>query len=105
MASIVSFEDRQPGYVRWPNASADNFLQLTLKLRTKARDGLIFYAGSRDLLSTFSLSMVEGSLVLSSQRQELSTSGVYNDGDWHVVTATHNADALRLDIDDYETFR
>lgn len=39
--------------------------------------------------------MIEGKLVLRSQRQELSSDAQYNDGEWHVLTATHNADSLR----------
>jgi laminin, alpha 3/5 len=95
VASIVSFEERNPGYVRWPNATANNDLQLTLKLRTRAQSGLIYFAHSRDQLSTFSLSMVDGKLVLRSQSMELSSDAQYNDGDWHVITATHSADSLR----------
>jgi hypothetical protein len=79
-------------------------MELTLKLQTKAKDGLIFYAESRDKLNTFSLAMVDGAIVLRSQRQDLSTLGQYNDGEWHVITATHGPDSLRLDIDDSDTF-
>ncbi|XP_065337904.1 laminin subunit alpha [Cloeon dipterum] len=104
VASIVSFNERQPGYVRWLNASSENFLQLTLKLRSSARSGLIFLASSRDQLAFFSLSMVDGKLVLRSQGNELSSDALYNDGEWHVLTATHSASELRLDIDDYDTF-
>ena len=39
--------------------------------------------------------MIEGKLVLRSQGKELSSDARYNDGDWHVLTATHLKDSLR----------
>lgn len=107
VASLVAFEESNPGYVRWPNATAPNYLQLNFKFKTTSRGGLLFYATNRDQSSSVSLSLVNGGLVLKSRQAELMTSPSikYNDSEWHVVTATHSPDELRLDIDDYETFR
>ncbi|XP_012267208.2 laminin subunit alpha [Athalia rosae] len=106
-ASVVSFEEGNPGYVRWHNASAPNSLQINLKFKTTAPSGLIYYATNEDQTATSSLSLVNGQLVVRSQGEELVTSAVgtkYNDNEWHVVTATHDDEALRLDIDDKETY-
>ena len=106
-ASLVSFEEKSPGYVRWPNVSADNNLQINLKFRTQATNGLIFYATDPEQTANSVLSLVDGRLVFRSQGEELrsSSAGIkFNDNEWHVVTATHNDQALRLDIDDTENY-
>nr|CAD7256718.1 unnamed protein product [Timema shepardi] len=107
MASLVAFEEQTPGYLHWPNASANNFFQVNFKFKTSASTGLLFYAANRDQSSTVSLSLVEGGLALRSGGEELTSgpSTLYNDDEWHVITATHDASALHLDIDDFETFQ
>nr|CAD7453810.1 unnamed protein product [Timema tahoe] len=106
MASLVAFEEQTPGYLHWPNASANNFFQVNFKFKTSANTGLLFYAANRDQSSTVSLSLIEGGLALRSGGEELTSgpSTLYNDDEWHVITATHDASALHLDIDDFETF-
>lgn len=103
----MSFGDGNPGYVHWPNASiGNNVLQLTLKFKTDASEGLIFYGIDSAQKNFISLSLSNGKLIFSSQREQLTTSSTqYNDNQWHVVTATHDNQALRLDIDDFETFK
>lgn len=98
----MSFD--KPGYVRHPNATSANSFKAFLKFRTETKDGLLFYATDRDQTSGISLSMVNGTLALISQRQELLTSKSikYNDNEWHVAAVTHTDEELRLDIDDWE---
>ncbi|XP_023289722.1 laminin subunit alpha, partial [Orussus abietinus] len=106
-ASVVSFEEGVPGYVRWQNVSIPNSLQVNLKFRTGASNGLIFFATDQARNSVSSLSLVGGLLVFKSQGEMLRTSEAgtkFNDTEWHVVTATHNEKALRLDIDDTENY-
>ncbi|EGI60824.1 PREDICTED: laminin subunit alpha [Acromyrmex echinatior] len=108
-ASLVSFEKNTPGYVRWRNLASDG-LQVNLKFKTLASDGLIFYATNDDQqnAATSYLSLVDGQLVFTSQGEELRTSPSdvkFNDNEWHVVTATHDQSALSLDIDDTENYR
>jgi laminin alpha 3/5 len=91
--------------VRWPNGSADNFLQLNLKFKTAASSGLLFYGSDRYGNAAVSLALIDGGLVMHSQGEEVltGTSTRYDDNQWHVVTATHNNTGLRLDIDDFDT--
>ena len=106
-ASSVAFHESEPGYVRWPNGSADNFLQLNLKFKTVANTGLLFYGADRNDESVISLALLNGGLVLHSQGEELVTqpSTRYDDDQWHVVTATHDNTGLELDIDDFDTVK
>lgn len=84
-------------------------LQVNLKFRTLANDGLIFYATNDDqgnAASSF-LSLIDGQLVFNSQGEVLRTSPSdvkFNDNEWHVVTATHGQSALGLDIDDTKSY-
>ncbi|XP_047345121.1 laminin subunit alpha isoform X1 [Vespa velutina] len=106
-ASLVSFEDNMPGYVKWNNVSASNFLQINLKFKTLANDGLIFYVTNPDQTSTSYMALVDGVLIFKSQGEELRTDPTeikFNDNEWHVVTATHNESSLRLDIDDIKNY-
>lgn len=107
-ASLVSFDVDKPGYVKWNNITADNTLQINLKFKTKATNGLIFYATNPEQTVNTFLSLVDGRLVFKSQGEELRTqpsSGrVFNDDEWHVVTATHVDQTLQLDIDDTENY-
>jgi laminin alpha 3/5 len=104
-ASSVAFDAANPGYVHWPNGSADNFLQLNLKFKTADGSGLLFYGSDNHGSAAVSLALLDGSLVMRSQGEELVTPSNthYNDNQWHVVTATHDIKGLRLDIDDFDT--
>lgn len=106
-ASLVSFEDGSPGYVRWQNVSAAANFQVNLKFKTMASNGLIFYATNEDQTANSALSIEDGVLVFKSQGEEIRSSSQgnkFNDNEWHVVTATHDNTALRIDIDDAENF-
>lgn len=103
---IVSFDIHSPGYVRRPNISAANLFQINLKFKTYYSDGLIFYASNHDQTATVSLSLMQGRLHFRSQREELVTKdNIYSNGEWHVVTVTHEPNALKLDIDDTRQYR
>nr|XP_031828013.1 laminin subunit alpha isoform X2 [Nomia melanderi] len=107
-ASIVSFEENVPGYVKWPNITVqDTVLQINLKFKTLANDGLIFYVSDPETGAVSFLSLLDGVLVFNSQGEALrtSSSGIkFNDNEWHVVTATHSKDSLKLDIDDTKNY-
>ncbi|XP_046433556.1 laminin subunit alpha [Neodiprion fabricii] len=106
-ARLVSFEEGNPGYVKWENASAPNSLKVNLKFKTSAKSGLIYYATNDDQSAVSMMSLMNGRLFVRSQGEELSTSkdGIkFNDNEWHVVTATHDEKSLRLDIDDIENY-
>jgi len=97
-----------PGYVRWRNLVSDG-LQVNLKFKTLANDGLIFYASNNDQSnSAISYLLLQNSqLVFSSQGEVFETNLLdvkLNDNEWHVVTATHNRSALSLDIDDIKSY-
>lgn len=102
-ASLVSFEKNMPGYVRWQNFTSDG-LQVNLKFKTSANDGLIFYAVDDDQsTNTGYLALENGRLVFISKNVELWTTPSdlkFNDNEWHVVTVTQDQSDLSLDIDD-----
>lgn len=97
-----------PGYVKWPNITVqDAVLQINLKFKTLANDGLIFYVSDPETGAVSFLSLLDGVLVFNSQGEALrtSSSGIkFNDNEWHVVTATHSKDSLKLDIDDTKNY-
>ncbi|XP_049703370.2 laminin subunit alpha [Helicoverpa armigera] len=106
-ASLVSLSGKD-SYLRYVDVTAQS-LQLTLKFKTSAPDGLLFVYVSRTqtaaMPDSISLSLINGTLVLMSQREELNTGlNTYNDSQWHVVTVTHNNNALRLVVDDFDYF-
>ncbi|EFN79905.1 laminin subunit alpha [Harpegnathos saltator] len=108
-ASLVSFEKDMPGYVRWQNFMSDG-LQVNLKFKTSANNGLIFYAIDDDQSTNNGyLSLLNGRLVFISQGVELWTDPSdmkFNDNEWHVVTVTLDQQSgLSLDIDDTKSYR
>ncbi|XP_033329969.2 laminin subunit alpha [Megalopta genalis] len=106
-ASLVSFEENMPGYVKWPNITLQDTLQVNLKFKTLASDGLIFYVSDPETGAVSFLSLIDGVLVFNSLSEPLrsSSSGIkFNDNEWHVVTATHSKNSLQLDIDDTKTY-
>ena len=110
-ASLVSLEEGTPGYVKWPNASISDSLQVTLKFRTLTSNSLIFaimnISETNGKFIPSSLSLRDGIIVFESRGDVVTTSAVgtkYNDNEWHVLTATHNETTLGLDIDDTESY-
>ncbi|CAK1588443.1 unnamed protein product [Parnassius mnemosyne] len=106
-ASLVSLSGEN-SYLRYVNITTEN-MQLTLKFKTSKADGLIFVYLSRtqtaSMSDSISLSLINGKLVLMSQREQLDTGlSTYNDSQWHVVTVIHNDQALRLVVDDFDYF-
>ncbi|XP_046389625.1 laminin subunit alpha [Ischnura elegans] len=113
VASMVSFLENFPGFIIWPNTTTDNFLQLNFKFNSSHGDGLLFYLTDSQQSTGVSLSLVDGSLVMLGPqgRSKIATGSTtssnptkYNDGQWHVVTATYSSEAMLLHIDDYESF-
>ncbi|KAJ8736784.1 hypothetical protein PYW07_000055 [Mythimna separata] len=106
-ANLVSLSGKD-SYLRYVNITTEN-LQLTLKFKTSSPDGLLFMYVSRTqtaaMSDSISLSLIKGKLVLMSQREQLDTGlNTYNDSQWHVLTVTHNNNALRLVVDDFDYF-
>lgn len=100
-ARLVSFSDRRPGYVKRDKLAVQNNFKLSLKFKTKEKDGIIFYAVDNARDSSISLALNDGYLVLISQKTELKSKYTFNDSEWHVVTVIHNGTFLRFDFDDY----
>lgn len=102
-SSGVSFSPRSPGYLRLGNTTASNHFQINMKFKTNNPNGIIFYATNHDQSATIGLALRDGSLVFNSLEKELSTGpSKYNNGEWHVVTATHDQKKLRLYVGDSE---
>lgn len=98
-SSTLTFAPHRPGYLSRGNISSNNYLQVNLKFRTKHEEGVLFYATNHDQSATFGLVLFEGQLYLSSNNESVASNKL-NDGEWHIVTATHDSRGLRLDIDD-----
>ncbi|XP_050301015.1 laminin subunit alpha [Anthonomus grandis grandis] len=101
ISPMVSFNKSRPGYVGWDHLSVSNDFRVTLKFKTKEKDGLIFYMTDMDQSNGVSLSLVNGYLKVISQKTELVSKDTFNDSDWHVVSVIHNNEILRVDFDDY----
>ncbi|XP_069164876.1 laminin subunit alpha isoform X2 [Procambarus clarkii] len=107
VASLVSFDKSAPGYVRYGSPEG-NGLQLVFKFKTDEPDGLILYTSTRNQESYLSLSLAESALILrAAPGGELTTGSYdkYNDSEWHVVIATREHNELRLDIDDFKSYK
>ena len=106
-SKILSYPPNQYGYLRLNNLTSSNHLQINLKFKTKQPEGVLFYGTNHDQSSTIGLVLRDGALVLTSQALELTTGAkTFNDGEWYVVTASHDAKRLRLNIheqDEYES--
>ncbi|KAL1517260.1 hypothetical protein ABEB36_001047 [Hypothenemus hampei] len=100
-ASMVSFNKSRQGYVGWDPVVVNNDLRISLKFKTKEKDGLLFYLTDPDQSNGVSLSLVDGHLKVISQKTELVSKETFNDSDWHVVSVVHDKKVLRVDFDDY----
>lgn len=100
-STILSYRPSEPGHLKLSDINVNNNLIINLKFRTREERGLIFYLATPDQSATFTLTLEDGVLVLRSRTLEINTGSVkYNDGEWHVITATHESNRLRLSIDD-----
>ncbi|XP_030765960.1 laminin subunit alpha [Sitophilus oryzae] len=99
-APLVSFNKSRRGYVGWDRISIDNDLHISLKFKTREKNGLVFYLTDADQSNGVSLALVGGHLKVISQKIELVSSETFDDGDWHVVSVIHNGTILRIDFDD-----
>uniref|UniRef100_A0A146MHL0 Laminin subunit alpha n=2 Tax=Lygus hesperus TaxID=30085 RepID=A0A146MHL0_LYGHE len=108
VASVVSFEDGAHGYVVYPKVQFDNkAMELILRFKTMATDGLIAYADFDQ--SSISLRLEEGQLVVfhgPGPTRLLTTQALtpYNDSQWHVVLVTYDEFSLKLIVDDSGTY-
>ncbi|VEN47917.1 unnamed protein product [Callosobruchus maculatus] len=100
-APMVSFDQRQQGYISWDRISIQNRFNASLKFKTMDPEGLLFYVRDLNEDNGISLSLRDGHLVLISQQIELVSKDTFNDGQWHVVSVIHDDTILRLDTDDY----
>jgi laminin alpha 3/5 len=101
-SQMVSFGTDKPGYVAQSGLSVNNDFKISLKFKTKEKDGLIFYGSNQLRTANISLALRDGRLVLISQKSELVTEQTFNDNEWHVVSVKQNDEGLRLDFDDIE---
>lgn len=99
VSTVLSYPPNQFGYLKL-NISANNNLQINLKFRTRQPEGLIFFATDQSRANNIGLWLDDGALVLRSQGVDVSTEPTrYNDSEWHVFTATHDEDKVRLSVD------
>lgn len=104
-SSVVAFAHDRGGYLKSRNLTVSNKLHINLKFKTLQNKGVIFYGMNNDQSATITLSLEDGILVLRSSKMELNTdTKKLNDGQWHVVTASHDDRKLRLYIDDLYEF-
>lgn len=100
-STVLAFAHNKFGYLKSRNFTVVNKLHINLKFRTLQSKGIIFYGMNNDQSATISLALEDGILVLRSSKMELNTDGrTFNDGEWHVVTASHDERHLKLSIDD-----
>ncbi|XP_042212496.1 laminin subunit alpha-like isoform X1 [Homarus americanus] len=107
VASLVSFDKTSSGYVKHSSPEGSG-LQLVFKFKTDEPDGLILYTSTMNQDSYLSLSLAESALILRAFPGGELTTGTYdkyNDSEWHVVIATREHNELRLDIDDFKSYK
>ncbi|KYB28643.1 Laminin subunit alpha-like Protein [Tribolium castaneum] len=102
-SQMVSFDKHRPGYVAHGGVAINNDFKISLKFKTKEKDGLIFYATDKLHENNISLALRDGYLVLISQKIELVSKDTFNDSLWHVVSVMHNDHELRIDFDDIDS--
>ncbi|RZC32304.1 Laminin G 2 and/or Laminin II domain containing protein [Asbolus verrucosus] len=100
-AQTVSFNERRPGYIAHDGLSVSDDFMISLKFKTKEKNGLIFYATDQLQTANISLALKDGHLHLISQKIELNSKETFNDNQWHVVSVMHNSRELRMDFDDW----
>lgn len=55
--------NKLPGFIVWPNASATDGIDLSLRFKTTNPDGSILLVSTRDHSDPFSVALVDGNLV------------------------------------------
>lgn len=99
------------GYVQWPRPNVKyefyniNDIEVTLRIKTKAKDGLIAY-GSDGAIS-FYLLLMDGGIIFKIGSVEVNTGSniKYNDDKWHAIAAFHDSNFWHLLIDDFDMFK
>lgn len=104
-SSVLGYAHNKVGYLKSRNFTVNNKLNINLKFKTIQSKGIIFYGMNSDQSATISLALEDGILVLRSSSAELNTdTRRFDDGQWHVVTASHDEKKLRLYIDDLHEY-
>lgn len=104
-SSSLTFGGDAPGYWQRNQLLVENHFIVILQFKTKRDNGIIFYGTDYDQDATIGLSLLDGSLVLNSNSQALNSSPhKFNDGEWHDVTAVHEANALKIIVDGQDSF-
>lgn len=62
---MVSLKEGQNAYIKYPNASANNLIDVSLRFKTQAQSGIILLTNTRDGSDPFSLFLLNGELVRS----------------------------------------
>lgn len=105
-SSNLAFKPHEFGYLKKAEVFSNNNFHISLRFRSIQSDGVIFYSANYNQAATIGLALSDGSLVLRSMNEELSTGyKKYNDGKWHIVTASHDNNRLRLTVDDQNELR
>lgn len=100
-STTLSYPPHEYGFLRIANISSNNNFDVVLRFKTRQPDGVLFYAANHDQSSTIALTLDRGYLTLRSMGSELVINGQqYDDGEDHSVTVHHDADQLRLTVDD-----
>uniref|UniRef100_T1J097 Laminin subunit alpha n=1 Tax=Strigamia maritima TaxID=126957 RepID=T1J097_STRMM len=110
IARTVSFTEDSTGYLqlKLPFHELTSSCELTFKFKTIDENGLLFYMGEKkdDKSNSLSLSIHNGAIVFKTiPGGEVRTPAMYNDQEWHFVTATRQSNELLLDIDDFDHTR
>ncbi|KAK6627792.1 hypothetical protein RUM44_010271 [Polyplax serrata] len=62
-SSIVALKEGQNAYIKYPNASANNLIDVSLRFKTHAESGIILLTTTRDNSDPFSIFLLNGELV------------------------------------------
>lgn len=105
-SSAITFGGDVPGYWQRDKLLIANHFLVNLEFKTKRDEGLIFYGTDHAQDAIIGLGLSDGSLVLNSNNQILSTSPhKYNDDEWHYVTAVHEGTGLKIIVDGQDSFK
>lgn len=64
---MIGMKEGQNSYIKYPNASADNLIDVSLRFKTQAQSGIILLTATRDGSDPFSLFLLNGELVSDSK--------------------------------------
>ncbi|XP_061192514.1 laminin subunit alpha-like [Saccostrea echinata] len=100
--------DKDGGYIaKAMTASVGTNFDVTFRIKTKSDASMILYTSNNDQTSGFSVAIVGGRLIVTSDPGGdptvlESTVNTYNDGNWHYVSIMKMGAKLMMNIDDQE---